>query len=357
MDWINSAIMEFESALQRLTSTLTENPQHDIEDVQEFIMDASADNIRSSPKQLTNLCHVLTEALIKTKRSVAGINLMIETVGKFQDHRTQLTPIHSDLLLLCLDSKCLNPALKFLEIDYTDIKKFKDDKDEDVRQFLLFHYYGGLIYTAIKEFERATFFFEIVLTIPANVMNQIMQETYKKLMILTLLTCGKIPENFLPRYTSSCVTRHRKVVGSYYTKFAHEFPSLNYEKLRKLVNNGTSTFERDENMGLIKQCLTQVHKRNIQRLTKTFLTLALRDVAEHVGLASEKEAEQYILNMIDDGEIFATINQKDGMVIFQDNPENYESMAVFQKMQEDLSVCTSLIEILRKLDIETKVEL
>lgn len=347
--------MDFNKNSLRLILSFEENPHRDIEDVQEFITDASTDDIRTAPKQFTHLCHQLTESLIKTKRSVAGINLMINAVVKFQDHKSQLTQIHSDLLLLCLDAKCLNPALKFLDIDYTEIKK-SEDRDDDVRQVLLFYYYGGLIYTAVKEFEKASFFFEVVLTMPANVVNPIMQETYKKQIIISLLTSGKIPENLLPRYTSPCVFRQRKAVGHQYLKLAHEYPSLNFEKLRKLVNSGASFFERDENMGLIKQCLTQVHKRNIQRLTKTFLTLALKDVADHVGLASENEAEQYILSMIDDGEIFATINQKDGMVVFQDNPEEYNSVAVFQKLQEDMSTCTSLIEILRKLVVDASID-
>lgn len=347
--------MDYKKNLFRLMSALDDDPNYDIEEILEFIMDAPSDEIRSQPKQLINLCHLLTEALIKTKRSVGGINLISNAIIKFQDHASQLTPIHSDLLLLCLDAKCLNPALKFLEIDYTEIRK-SDEKDEDVKQVLLFYYYGGLIYLAVKQFDKASLFFEVVLTMPANVVSPIMQETYKKQIILSLITTGKIPDNLLPRYTSPCVLRYRKSAGQQYLKLAHEYPSLNHEKLRRSVQQNANHFETDENMGLIKQCLTQVHRRNIQRLTKTFLTLALKDVADHVGLSSEQEAEQYILNMIDDGEIFATINQKDGMVVFQDNPENYESMAVFQKLQEDMSVCTSLIDILKKLDVDTSVE-
>lgn len=341
--------------LIKLSSSLDDNPDYDVEEIQELISDTSIDEIRSASEQFATLCHSLTNALIKSRRSVCGINILSIAIHKIQNHRFQLTSVHSDLCLLCLDSKCLNPALKFLEVDFTEIQK-SDDKDENVKHVLLYYYYGGLIYAAVKNFERASYFFEVVLTVPASVMNPIMQETYKKHIILTLLLNGRLPDTFLPKYTSPCVLRQKKQSSQVYMRLAQEYSSLNHEKIRRLVNCSSTLYDRDENMGLIRQCLTQVHKRNIQRLTKTFLTLPLRDVANHVGLATEKEAETYILNMIDDGDIFATINQKDGMVVFQDNPEKFDTVAVFQKLQDDMSTSIMLINTLKKLDAETTPE-
>uniref|UniRef100_A0A6G1SJ42 COP9 signalosome complex subunit 3 n=1 Tax=Aceria tosichella TaxID=561515 RepID=A0A6G1SJ42_9ACAR len=344
--------MALRENLSRLVSIIEEGPNFDLEEIKELIVDASEDDIRASSKQFIQFCHVLTEALVRTKRSVSGIHLIGTAIIKFQQHRYQLTPIHSDFCLLCLDAKCLNPALAFLENDYTEIRK-TDDKDDDVKRVMLFYYYGGLIYTAIKNFDRATFYFEVVLTVPATVVSPIVQETYKKFLILKVLLEGKLQDNILPKYTSQCITRHKKAIASpHYYKFAQEYASLNYEQISRLVNTYNAQFERDENMGLIKQCLTQVHRRNIQRLTKTFLTLPLRDVATYVGLASEKEAEIYILNMIDDGEISATINQKDGMVIFRDNTEKYDSVSVFQGLQDDMATTMTLIKTLKKMEMD-----
>lgn len=55
---------------------------------------------------------------------------------------------------------------------------------------------------------------------------------------------------------------------------------------------------RDHNLGLVKQVVSVLYKKNIQRLTKTFLTLSLSDVASRVGLATPAEAEKYILHMV-----------------------------------------------------------
>jgi hypothetical protein len=41
-----------------------------------------------------------------------------------------------------------------------------------------------------------------------------------------------------------------------------------------------------------------MYKRNIQRLTQTYLTLSLQDIAKIVQLSSPKEAEMHVLQMV-----------------------------------------------------------
>ena len=48
-------------------------------------------------------------------------------------------------------------------------------------------------------------------------------------------------------------------------------------------------------MGLVKLVLESQTKRNVQRLTQTYLTLSLQDIAEAVGLSSATDAELVIL--------------------------------------------------------------
>ena len=66
------------------------------------------------------------------------------------------------------------------------------------------------------------------------------------------------------------------------------------------------------------------------------MTLSLSDMASRVQLSGPKEAEKYVLHMIEDGEIFASINQKDGMVRFHDNPETYNSVEMLTKLDEEV---------------------
>lgn len=52
---------------------------------------------------------------------------------------------------------------------------------------------------------------------------------------------------------------------------------------------------QDTNMGLVRQVVASLVKRNIQRLTQTYMTLSLTDIASSVGLASAQEAELHVL--------------------------------------------------------------
>lgn len=69
-------------------------------------------------------------------------------------------------------------------------------------------------------------------------------------------------------------------------------------------------------MGLVKQVVSSMNRKNIQRLTKvlssywcrrdvprhillqTFLTLSLADMASRVHLSGSREAEEYVLHMV-----------------------------------------------------------
>jgi COP9 signalosome complex subunit 3 len=55
---------------------------------------------------------------------------------------------------------------------------------------------------------------------------------------------------------------------------------------------------QDTNLGLVKQLIPSLYKRNIQRLTQTYLTLSLKDIAEAVELEGPKEAELHVLQMV-----------------------------------------------------------
>lgn len=55
---------------------------------------------------------------------------------------------------------------------------------------------------------------------------------------------------------------------------------------------------QDKNLGLVKQVVSSMYKHNIQRLTQTYLTLSLQDIASTVQLGSPKEAEMHVLQMV-----------------------------------------------------------
>lgn len=78
-------------------------------------------------------------------------------------------------------------------------------------------------------------------------------------------------------------------------------------------------------------------------------------MASRVQLSGPQEAEKYVLHMIEDGEIYASINQKDGMVCFHDNPEKYNNPAMLHKIDQEMLKCIELDEKLKSMDQEITV--
>lgn len=68
-----------------------------------------------------DLCHLLTDHLVEIKQPIRGIEILKKAIRKIQLFDSQLTSIHADLCQLCLLSKCMKPALEFLDTDVTGI--------------------------------------------------------------------------------------------------------------------------------------------------------------------------------------------------------------------------------------------
>jgi COP9 signalosome complex subunit 3 len=124
--------------------------------------------------------------------------------------------------------------------------------------------------------------------------------------------------------------------------------------LGQVIAKHTATFTEDTNMGLIKQCTAKLTRRNIKRLTETFLTLSLEDIAKRVELPDAKAAEVALVGMIADNEIFATINQLTCTVSFHDDPEEFITFATTAQLQKETTEAAELYEKMMELDTELR---
>lgn len=67
----------------------------------------------------------------------------------------------------------------------------------DAKYYLLYYYYGGMIYLAVRNLDRALYFFEVAITTPARAFSHIMLEAYKKYILVSLLLNGKVSCYFI----------------------------------------------------------------------------------------------------------------------------------------------------------------
>ncbi|CAG9862126.1 unnamed protein product [Phyllotreta striolata] len=324
---------------------------------QDFILNCNGEQIRFAPDTFAELCHSLTNYLVEQKQPLKGIVLLQKAISKLRLFDSQLTSIHADLCQLCLLAKCFKPAIELLNIDITgicqELAQNPNGPQFDSKYFLLYYYYGGMIYLAVRNLDRALYFFEVAITTPSLAVSHIMLEAFKKYILVSLLLHGKIRP--IPKYASQVVTRFIKPLSQPYHDLAVAFNSNSTSLLNAVVNKHSEAYTRDHNMGLVKQVSSVLYKKNIQRLTKTFLTLSLSDVASRVGLSSPAEAESHILQMIEKQQIFATINQKDGMVVFRDEPEKYSGPEVLKGLEEQLALCMELDRQILAMDEEIQV--
>lgn len=58
----------------------------------------------------------------------------------------------------------------------------------------------------------------------------------------------------------------------------------------------------------------------------------------------------HVLEMIEDGEIYATINQKDGMVRFLEDPEEYKTCEMIEHIDSSISRIMKLSKKLTTMD-------
>ncbi|XP_064402574.1 COP9 signalosome complex subunit 3-like isoform X2 [Halichondria panicea] len=316
--------------------------------MRDFITNFSTEQIKHSPLTFCNLIHKFTEQLCLKKQAREGIPILLLAIDKYSPSPTTLTAIHCDLIQLCLMAKNLKPALPYLEKEYTTL--FTENEQFDVKHVLLFYYYGGMVYTCLHDYLRALLFLTVCLTMPTVAVSAIMVAAYKKYCLVSLLKFGK--EISLPKYSSHIVERALKPLCGPYIQVAKFYSSGKASSLQSAIVKFQDIFNADGNTGLIQRLSARVHRHSVQRLTHTFLTVGLADVSTKLELSSEQEAEKYIRDMIEDGEVHATLDQAARMVSFTENPENFDTLDTVRLMDSQLREAISLEKKLGAFDKE-----
>ncbi|XAR58264.1 hypothetical protein NMG60_11026696 [Bertholletia excelsa] len=314
--------------LEACTSTVISKEQANemVISIARFINDCAAEQIHLAPEKFISICKKFKDQVMLLEAPMRGVVPMLTAVRKLQPSSEHLTPLHPDFLLLCLLAKCYKTGLRILEDDIFEV--------DQPRDFFLYCYYGGMICVGQKHFRKALELLHNVVTAPMSTVNAIAVEAYKKYVLVSLIHLGQFSTSF-PKYTSSVAQRNLKTFSQPYIELANCYGDGKISELETFVQANRETFESDHNLGLVKQVVSSMYKQNIQRLTQTYLTLSLQDIANTVQLNSSKEAEMHVLQMIQDGEIYATINQKDGMVRFLEEPEQYKTCEMIERI--DLS--------------------
>uniref|UniRef100_A0A2P2KLT1 COP9 signalosome complex subunit 3 n=1 Tax=Rhizophora mucronata TaxID=61149 RepID=A0A2P2KLT1_RHIMU len=305
-----------------------------------FITSCAAEQICLAPTKFIVVCKKFKEQAV-LRAPIRGVAPLLAAVRKLQSSPEHLTTLHPDFLQLCLLAKCYKVGLTILKDDIFEV--------DQPRDLFLYCYYGGMICIGQKHFQKALELLHNVVTAPMSTINAIAVEAYKKYVLVSLIQHGQFSTS-LPKYTSSAAQRNLKNFCMPYVELATSYGSGKIAELEACVQTNREKFESDKNLGLVKQVVSSMYKRNIQRLTQTYLTLSLQDIANTVQLNGPKEAEMHVLQMIQDGEIYATINQKDGMVRFLEDPEQYKTCEIIERIDFSIQRIMALSKKLTTMD-------
>lgn len=308
--------------------------------VVEFIDSCSAEQIRLAPDKFISVCKSFKDQVMELQVAIRGVAPLRTAIRKLQTSYEHLTTLHPDFLLLCLLSKCYKAGISILDDDIFEV--------DQPRDLFLYCYYGGMINIGLKRFHKALECLHNVVTAPMTSLNAIAVEAFKKYVLVSLIHNGQVPS--FPKYTSGTAQRNLKNYTQPYIDLANCYVTGKFSELETSIQTNIEKFQADNNLGLVKQVLSSLYKRNIQRLTQTYLTLSLQDIAGAAQLKTPKEAEMHVLRMIQDGEIFATINQKDGMVRFHEDPEQYKTCEMIEHIDSSIQRLMGLSKKLSSID-------
>eukprot|EP01139_Manchomonas_bermudensis_P011073 Amastigsp_a341968_49.p1 type:complete len:454 gc:universal Amastigsp_a341968_49:1-1362(+) len=258
-----------------------------------------------------------------------------------------LTPVHTQLALLAAKSKTFSTLLPLLDVDIVGVAKETGALPEDM---LLYFYYAAHCYAALKNFKRALEVLTLIYVVPSEAVSRIAVEAYKRFVLLSLLVHGRVVA--LPKFTIPSLTRHTKAFCAEYVDFGQAFESLSPVALNAVIGRSGAVFEADRLFGLVKQCKDALQQRAVLRLTHTFITVSLAEIARELALESPAAAEAVVLRLIDSGQIHARIDLEGAMVAFTSDAERYDSPATVLKLRGMIERCMALTQRISAVDAE-----
>lgn len=221
---------------------------------------------------------------------------------------TEIVPIHVDFLALCLHSKMYRLAATWLrQCRRLHILPSSGIQGTDVH---LFHHYAALVFIGVRDFSGALRSARLALSVPApspGLFFNVVLHTYRMYMLLSLLQNGSPPSNL--KHTSYQVGMLRKHVTQY-VELANAFKKLDMKKLRQIVESNRASFEREGMLGLVNLLVDALLEQKVTRLSKSFMSMSLEDLAMRIGLGSEDAAQALILELSEKGKVNARIDER-----------------------------------------------
>ncbi|CAD6904605.1 unnamed protein product [Tilletia controversa] len=266
--------------------------------------------LRLSPERVTQLGHAIAHIADLVKDPTWGLNVLCTLYLRYVADSRLLTSLHAIVLYQCLKAGAYDVAYgSALQYPVEDVDQLSNPlRYSDVLQYF---YYAGLIAAKKGHLPSAIDYLEQCVTLPTQAISAIQVDAYKKLILMQLLQDGKMSPP--PEYTSGVVSKSLNALCRPYILFAKLYEDRNatdaevFQKAEEVKD----MMQKDQNLGLVRQCLSMYQSRRIQRLAKTYSCISLVEIARLFGMdespESVKSIHDEVANMIVAGWVDAAI--------------------------------------------------
>ena len=245
-------------------------------------------------KKLVQLCKATGRVAIQLQKEKYAIKPLLNGIECCTQGRIQcVTPIHALVFQLCLMTECFSVAEKLLS--YNGLIQCPEDYLMTPRGILLYFYYGGMICTGLKDYEKAMDMFVSGIVTPLVTVSAIVVEALKKYILVSLLVYGCLKQ--LPSYASGAVQKVMKSECGEYLELAKHIEAT--ESIDAFVQEHESVWQNDGNFGLVKSILHTKNRRLMENLGKIYSVLPVPKLRQELALVETESVDIEMLRYVD----------------------------------------------------------
>jgi COP9 signalosome complex subunit 3 len=318
--------------------------------VKALLLQADYAQIRLVEAQFCTVVRQFVVAATKAESIARYLPALKHAVKSLGTSPEVLTPIHADFVQACVVARAHHYAADVASQEIVDVS-MHGSKAQSVEDLLVYFYYAALVGIALKQYEAVLRRLLTILTVPSSCLSAVQVMAYKKLALVSLLYSGEVVQ--LPKYVPNVVQRYTQSGCAYTTAIIEAF-NKDSETLSAKIDEHSEALVADRNMGLAKQCLAAVKRQKVRKLTQTYLTLSLQDIAVKATI-EPREAERQLLGMIMRGEVVARINEPAQMVSFRDETLMPDKAEMSEQIHGRIARLLQTADRVRQMETDAKL--
>jgi COP9 signalosome complex subunit 3 len=192
---------------------------------------------------------------------------------------------------------------------------------------LEYYLLAGTTYIRLRQFSKASEYFILAVCYPTRdkSISELMVQAYKRWVLTNILVHGTAPD--APVAISNNITLAYRALAREYLDLAAAFENpMGAATVKEDFSKNATVFTADSNQGLATEILLAYQRRHIMNLRDTYVTLpvslvrtATQSALTGTHLETEQETVQLIQTMIREGELNASLIDKNGTLFLQFN--------------------------------------